>query len=271
MQDLLAFVLVFAGVLGLVMGSFLTCVAWRLVRGESWVSGRSHCDECGHELGMRDLVPVVSWVASRGRCRYCGAHISARNPICELLCAVVYVLMLWRYGPTAEALEMLAFASVLLVIALVDLDSYTIPNGCIACLVAIRAAYLAYLWATGEDVASLALSLLVGALGMTLALLALVLVMDRVLGKESMGFGDLKLICAAGLYFGWLQLLFLLVLACILGICSAPLARHLAQRIERPEGVSEGGFPFGPSIACSCVITALVGGQFAAWYLSLLV
>ena len=68
-----------AVLLGACMGSFLNCLAWRMLHGESVLRGRSHCDACGHVLGVRDLVPVLSYVCSGGKCRYCGAKLSARH------------------------------------------------------------------------------------------------------------------------------------------------------------------------------------------------
>lgn len=70
---------VLAAVFGACMASFLNCMAWRVVHGESVLRGRSHCDACGHVLGARDLVPIVSYLASGGRCRYCGAKLSSRH------------------------------------------------------------------------------------------------------------------------------------------------------------------------------------------------
>ena len=68
-----------AALLGACTGSFLACLAWRTVHGESVLRGRSHCDVCGHVLGVRDLVPVFSYLFSGGKCRYCGAKLSARH------------------------------------------------------------------------------------------------------------------------------------------------------------------------------------------------
>ena len=70
--------------LGAVMGSFLTCAAWRAPRGESLWAPPSHCPHCGATLGVADLVPILSWVAARGRCRHCGTAVSARYPLIEL-------------------------------------------------------------------------------------------------------------------------------------------------------------------------------------------
>jgi len=90
-----ALVVVFAAVLGALIGSFLNVVLWRVPRGESIVSPPSHCPECGTPLRPYELVPVLSWVALRGRCRTCGVRISVRYPLVELGCAVLFGLIAW--------------------------------------------------------------------------------------------------------------------------------------------------------------------------------
>lgn len=253
---------------GLCMGSFLNCMAWRMTHGESVLSGRSHCTSCGHVLGVRDLVPVFSWLSTGGKCRYCGERVSARYPATEVLCAVVYVSLLLRYGLTLETLELVAFASVLLVLTLTDIDEYIIPNKTIFAAIAIRVAYVAAVAALRlGDAAQIAMTSLVGGFAVGLPLLGLVLVMDRVLGRDSMGGGDLKLFFVAGLYFGWQQCLFLVVVACVLGIVFGAAGQRIA-------GDGEGGLrgkliPFGPAIAASCWITMLVGQPVIDWYLQL--
>ena len=90
-----AFVIVIAFVFGLLVGSFLNVVLWRVPRGESIVSPGSHCPSCGTFLRPVELVPVVSWAVQRGRCRSCGMHISARYPLVELATGVVFALVAW--------------------------------------------------------------------------------------------------------------------------------------------------------------------------------
>ena len=271
-----AYVLIVAALLGLVMGSFINCWAWRYLHGESVVSGRSHCTSCGHELGVRDLVPVLSWLASKGTCRYCGEKVSARYPAAEIICAIVFVAIVAVYGVSVETIELLAFASILLFISLTDIDDYLVPNGCIIAAIAVRVAYMAYAYATGqmslEDVGFYAIS----ALGIGLALLVVTLVADKVFGRESMGGGDLKLFFVAGLYFGWQQGIFLVIVSCIMGIVVGVLAPRTDK--PTPDGIPESHpdsklrrvFPFGPSIAAACVLTMLVGQPVISWYLGLL-
>lgn len=256
--------LVVLAIFGLCMGSFLNCLASRLVSGESILKGRSHCMSCGHSLSARDLVPVVSWLASGGRCRYCKERVSARYPATEVLCAVVYVSIYLRYGLSIEALELIAFMSVLLVLSLTDLDTYVIPNGTIVAALLIRLAYLVFRFVSGgcHDIGPF-IDSLVGGLGLAVPVLALALLMDNVLGRDSFGGGDVKLLFVAGAYFGWAQGIFLVVTACVLGLVFA----LLGQRKRDDENA--GMIPFGPAIAAACWVTALVGDFVVRWYTGL--
>src|SRR5437588_1094258 len=94
-----AFVTVVCGLFGLVVGSFLNVVIYRVPRKESVVRPRSRCPRCGTQLADRDNVPVVSWVLLRGRCRTCGEPISPRYPLVELATAALFVAVALRFGP----------------------------------------------------------------------------------------------------------------------------------------------------------------------------
>jgi leader peptidase (prepilin peptidase)/N-methyltransferase len=283
---LTAYIIVITAVIGLVAGSFLNCLAWRIVHGESIMRGRSHCPACGHVLGVRDLVPLFSWVASKGRCRYCRQRISVRYPLAELLCALAFVAIVLRYDASLEAVELACFTGVLLVLSLTDIDEYLIPNGCIVAALAIRVIYIVSAgWLYGLDTGSMLVESLIGGVAIVVPLFIVVLVADRLMGRDSMGGGDLKLFFVAGVYFGWRQCLFLIIAACIIGIVaglavpagSAPDANRQAgravegpisgedvpSRIRRP-------IPFGPAIAVACWVTMMVGPAFTSWYLSLI-
>lgn len=104
------YILVVAFAFGAVFGSFLTCLADRLVRHESIVRGRSHCDHCGHVLGAADLVPIFSWLVLKGKCRYCGAHIPPRDVIVECMMGAVFAGGILRFGLGMEAVRWLALS-----------------------------------------------------------------------------------------------------------------------------------------------------------------
>ncbi len=245
---------VLAFAFGAALGSFLHCAAWRTVRGEPFVSGRSRCPSCGATLGARDLVPILSWVALHGRCRRCGAPIGVRYPLTELLSALVTLAIVWRFGIGIPAARNLVFCSCLLFLSLTDLDDCIIPDGCLcvaALAWAIAAPLLGMSW--GGALRALGAGLTFGA-----ALLVVSLVMDRVLGRESLGGGDIKLFAVVGLYLGFVGTLFTLILACVLGLL---LALALRRR---------GAFPFGPAIAAASGVMLLFGGGLVERYLALL-
>ena len=248
-----------AALLGACMGSFLNCAAWRIVHGESVLRGRSHCDVCGHVLAPRDLVPVFSYVFSHGRCRYCGAKVSPRHAVGEAVAALVFVSLLLRYDISLRTLEAWAVACLLLACAFADLEGYIIPDRFLAAGLVL---FIASLFFAPAPLGRLADGLL-GGLGVALGLLAVVTVLEKRMGREAMGGGDLKLLFVTGLFFGWKGNLLCLILACIFGIVFGLLAAGRGGEKGAP-------IPWGPSIALGAWVTALAGEPFIRWYLSLL-
>ena len=247
-----------AAVLGAVFGSFLNCAAWRIAHGESFLRGRSRCPSCGHELGVRDLVPVLSWAFQRGRCRYCGEKISARYPLTELAFAVLTLLCLLRFDLSALCLRNWVFLCCLFCLSLVDLECCTIPDGCLAIAAGAWLAALPFLRPAWTEILRPVLAgVLFGG-----GLLLLSLVMDRVLRRESLGGGDIKLVAVTGLYLGFVGTLFCVMLACVLGLLFAVVWNRGGKKGR--------AFPFGPSISLAAVLTLLYGGGAVQWYLSLL-
>ena len=119
---LTVYICVLTGILGACMGSFLNCMAWRIVHGESVLHGRSHCDVCGHVLGAGDLIPVVSYIIHKGRCKYCGAKLSAGHVFAEVLTALTFLLLVLKYDISLQALEYILLACLLLAAAFTDLE-----------------------------------------------------------------------------------------------------------------------------------------------------
>ena len=243
-----AFLLLLTFLLGAVLGSFANCMAWRIARGEDFVHGRSHCPVCGHVLAARDLIPVLSYLMQRGRCRYCGAKLSRRYLLTELGTGLLFVLLLLRYGVSWAALQNSLLAVLLLAIALVDWDCMLIPNGLIVAGIGNR---LLFALLSRESL----LACLGNGLLIAVPLLLLVLLLDRLLGRESMGGGDVKLFFMLALYFDWRCSLLLLLLSCILGIFFALRMRE------------KGAFPFGPAIAAAAVLCLFFAEPVVGLYL----
>ena len=252
-KALLYYCCFWAAVFGACMGSFLNCAAWRIAHNESFLKGRSRCPVCGHVLGVPDLVPVFSWLFLRGRCRHCGTRISPRYMLTECAFAALTVLCLLRFDCSALCLRNYVFLCCLFCLSLVDLDCFLIPDGCL--LLAALVWLLTLPW-TGDNAAA---HILAG-LGYGGATLAVSLVMDKVLQKESLGGGDIKLFAVMGLYLGGIASLFALLFSCALGLLFAAATRNGKGK----------PFPFGPAISAACCVMLLYGQRLTAWYAGLL-
>ncbi len=247
-----------AAVLGAALGSFLNCAAWRIAHEEPFWKGRSRCPACGHTLGVPDLVPVLSWLLLRGKCRHCGERISPRYPITEVFFAAVTVACLLRFDLTVLGLRNWLFLCCLFCLSLVDLECYIIPDGCLLLSAGVWLAALPLAGLSGREI----VLHLLAAVGFGGGTLLVSLAMDALLGRESLGGGDIKLFAVMGLYLGPAASLFALVLACVLGL--------LFQGLRKTLGTDNKLIPFGPAIAAATALMLLWGDGLVHWYLGIL-
>ena len=186
-----------AGVLGLVIGSFLNVVAHRVPRGESVVFPPSACPRCGTQIRNRHNVPVLGWLVLRGRCYDCHLPISARYPLVEAGTGVLFALAGWRFADRPFLLPAyLVLAAMAVALALIDLDVHRLPNA----IVLPAYPLLAVLLALAADGAAL-----LRATEGTALLFALFFVIATA-APGSMGFGDVKLAGVVGAmtaYLSW--------------------------------------------------------------------
>lgn len=248
-------------ILGAVFASFLGCLGWRMSKGES-MSGRSHCDSCGHVLGWKDLIPIVSYIARKGRCAYCKAPIPKSSLIGEILLATVFVLATIRFNLTPQLVLSLIFICILYLLSMTDIYVQIIPDSCLVVAIVARLLYYfiveSFHWSTF-------LGLLIDGFSISVPLLLLTLLMEKVLKKEAMGGGDIKLVFVTGLYLGWANNLLMMLVACIVGI----VIGAVQLRRQGDEEETERYFPFGPSIAIATVFCLLYGEGILTWYMSL--
>lgn len=186
------------GVLGLVIGSFLNVVIYRVPRGQSIVAPRSACPSCHATIASRDNVPLVSWLVLRGRCRTCGEPISARYPLVECGTAVLFAAVAGRLGATAELPAYLVLVAGLLALALIDLDARLLPRSIVYVVLVLVAALLVAASAWTHDWRHLWIAAACGAAWF--ALFALIHLADARL----LGFGDVRLAALLGFGLGWL-------------------------------------------------------------------
>jgi leader peptidase (prepilin peptidase)/N-methyltransferase len=242
-----------AGLLGLVVGSFLNVVAHRLPRGASLVRPRSACPDCGTPVRPYDNVPVLSWLVLRGRCRDCGTPISARYPLVEAGTAALWLAVAAiHHDDTARLALGLVLVTFLVPMALIDLERRIIPNKLTGPAALAGLALGLALDAGGEPERLLAAA----ALGSVFALPAFL--------GAGMGMGDAKLVVVLGLFLGWtagLAVMVALVVGSAVGLV-----------IVASVGVSRGrktGVPFGPFLALGGVVAVLAGDPVVDWYLTL--
>jgi len=241
-------------VVGMCMGSFLNCCAYRMCHSLSIIKGRSMCDSCGHTLSALDLIPVVSYLLSGGKCRYCGKKLNPQYLISEIVSGLVYLLVVLRFGLTLETVEYLVLSSLMLCASFADLEDYIIPDILIILGIINRIVFIIL----SNNFLSELLSSLIGGFGMAIPLYVLVIVMEKILKKEAMGGGDIKLVFMLGLYLGIPESLFGIIVACIVGIIFAYSSDALHKQ-----------FPFGPSLCVGYFISILCGSTLISWYLSL--
>jgi leader peptidase (prepilin peptidase)/N-methyltransferase len=278
------------GGIGLFVGSFLNVAIYRLPRDDMSVArpARSFCPNCKRQLTWSENIPLFSWALQRARCRGCGAPISWRYPAVELLTALLWALVAWTTADdTPLLLVRVLVISGLIVATFVDFDCFEIPDEvsiggmlvapilCLAVPQIHADSYIAQQWAGGEPTrVGALLACLAGMAAGGGILLAIGWAGSKAFGREAMGFGDVKLLCAAGGFIGPGGVLIALVIASFAGAFFglANIARLLLVTRRRVrERRTQRGFgrslrsarlfgqmlPFGPYLALGTGITLL--------------
>lgn len=266
-----------AAVLGLVVGSFLNVVIYRLplMMERAWqrdcdeLAGksprpeerfdlsvpRSRCTHCGHMVTARDNIPVLSYLLLRGRCRACSAHISLRYPLVELLTAILTVVTVLHFGFNWQALFAVLLTWSLIALSFIDFDKQLLPDSIT----------LPFLWLgmllSLFDVYTDSQTSIIGAAAGYLSLWSVYHIFRLITGKEGMGYGDFKLFALFGAWLGWQSLPLIILLSSAVG---ATIGLSLILFRGRDRGIP---IPFGPYLAIAGWIALLWGEQLTAWYL----
>ncbi len=266
-----------AGVFGLVIGSFLNVVIYRLPKmmDAEWrtqcaeLEGKessaapafnllvpgSHCPACKTPLRLRDNLPLLSYFVGRGKCSHCGARISARYPVVEALTAALSIWVAWRFGFGIVGIAALAFTFVLIALTFIDADTTLLPDSLT----------LPLLWAgLLLNVNGLFVPLqdaVIGATAGYLTLWSIYWLFKFATGKEGMGYGDFKLLAALGAWFGWKMLLPVVLLSSVVGATVGIVLLILARRGR------DIPIPFGPYLAAAGFIVLIYGDEIARRFL----
>lgn len=263
------------GVLGLLVGSFLNVVIYRLpkmmelrwaaecaeVQGTSTADSdvaprfnlmvpRSRCPHCGHQIRWFENVPVLSYAALGGKCSQCKTGISPRYPAIELLTGLLFAWCGWRWGLGWEAIAWCGFAACLVALTFIDWDTTLLPDDITLPLL------WAGLCATALGLTRISLtSALWGAVAGYLSLWLVYWAFKLLTGKEGMGYGDFKLFAALGAWFGWQALIPMILMASVIGAAVGIGIKVFSQ-------LREGGYvPFGPFLALAGLTSLFFGPQ----------
>jgi leader peptidase (prepilin peptidase)/N-methyltransferase len=255
-----AFVPTLLGILGLLIGSFLNVVVYRVPAGLSLVSPGSACPACGHPVRSRDNVPVLSWLLLRGRCRDCDAPISARYPLVELATGLLFALTGWRFGATPYTAAALVVMAAGVALFLIDLDHLRLPFSVTgAAAVGTVLALVVDTVVHGPDAVPTA--------GMSTGVWLLVYggIWFGTAGR-GMGLGDVALAPVLGLALGWLGwgpsvvgLVMGFAIGAVVGVVLIASGRH--QRGLR--------VPHGPFLLSGAAVGLFVGAPLWDGYLRL--
>ncbi|HSA58943.1 MAG TPA: prepilin peptidase [bacterium] len=247
--------------LGLLVGSFLNVCIYRLPRGLSVISPRSHCPNCGHFLRWYDNIPLLSYLWLRGRCRFCRWAIPLRYPLVEALTAVLSFLIYAKFGlGSAYAFYFLLLAAPLVAVAFIDLAHKIIPD--VISLPGIAAGIAATLVLSGLPIPAALIKSLWGILAGGGVLFAISWTYEKLRSREGIGGGDVKLAAMLGAFFGWKGVFVILLLASLLGSVTG-----LLLVVARRQG-AQSAVPFGPFLAAGALLYLFAGHDIVRWYLS---
>lgn len=264
-------------VLGLLIGSFLNVVIYRLpvVMQRAWVreaadiTGQpvahqekfnlikpdSTCPHCDHKIRAWENIPVVSYLALRGKCSQCQKPISIRYPIIEAVTGLVSLAVAWQFGATQEMVALLVFFWALIAMTMIDIDHQLLPDS-----LTLPLLWLGLLLNMGETFVQLQ-DAVIGAAAGYVSLWGVYWLFKLVTGKEGMGYGDFKLFAAFGAWFGWAALPLIILLSSLVGaVVGIAMIAILGRDRQIP-------IPFGPYLCGAALVYVFWGPAIMNWYL----
>ena len=263
------------GGLGLLIGSFLNVVIYRLPKmmEHQWATEaaimagkepesvspqepfnlmvpRSRCQKCGHSITALENIPVLSYVFLRGKCSSCATPISLRYPLVELATSALFTWCAWRWQLTPTTYVWCVFSAAIVALAMIDWDTTLLPDD--ITLPLLWGGLIASALAWNPVPLSTALW---GAVAGYLSLWLVYWAFKLLTGKEGMGYGDFKLFAALGAWFGWQALVPIILMASVIGAIVG-----IAMKFST--GLREGGYiPFGPFLAGAGLTAMIFGPQ----------
>ena len=230
------YLIVMAFLCGAIFASFITCTAWRVVRGEDWMLGHSHCDTCGHELSTADLFPIISYIALKGKCRYCGSKVPPRDLIFEILLGLLFAGTLAIHGSVdAIVVASLALEMLLLGLSLADWDSGVIPNGFLVAILVVWILTVGF----RNDIQRYAIEGLIASAVVGLVMIIVTAIIGKV-NKTKMSYGPAKLAMCLMLFLGIKGACIAVGVALVLGVIFVLVCKSKKRKIALAPAISLG-------------------------------
>ncbi len=248
--------LIFSGIIGLLVGSFLSMLTWRLPRlmlaGEEQILkkislGGSKCPQCDATIPWYRLIPLFSWLLSGGKCHNCDNKISVRYPLIELFTTALTVACIWHFGATIEGIAATLFSWLLITIFVIDFEHQLILDS-----LSLPLLWLGLLFNT-QNLFVTPTDAIIGAAVGYLLLWTVYHLFKILTGKEGMGYGDFKLLAALGAWFGFLALPQIILIAAVSSILISVIGIVLKTRGK------DTPLAFGPFLAIGGWATLFLG------------
>ncbi|ACO04637.1 MAG TPA: prepilin peptidase [Persephonella sp.] len=247
-----------AFIFGLIIGSFLNVLIYRLPRGKTALKPAfSFCPSCGNKIKWYDNIPVISYIILKGRCRYCNSRISLRYPLVEILTGMASVFSFIKTGLSLDFIFVFLFLSLMIVITFIDIDFRIIPDQL------NLAGFLSGIIYTYFRNDFSMIDAFTGALTGAGILFGIAYFYLKVRGIEGLGMGDVKLMAFVGSYLGWFGALFTIFVGSFIGAVVGIIGAY----ISRSEDKGKFEIPFGPFLALSATVYLFFGESIKNWYL----
>lgn len=257
-------VLTFLVLISLCIGSFLNVLIYRLPIKESLTKKNSHCPKCGHMLKWYENIPLLSYIIQRGRCRGCKELISIQYPIIEMLSVCVFVIAYIRFGLSIETFLFTLLLQMFIVVFMIDMKHQIIPDIINIVILILGLISLIIPHSSINQLYSINyVDKIIGFL-VALSLLLLFLVLEKVLNKELMGGGDLKLFFGVGLFMGWQLLLLGIFFAAVIALIT-----EMLKKVIKSEKFLNKVIPFGPYLVLGFTLVYVFGLDIICLYLSI--
>lgn len=244
---------IFVFIFGIIVGSFLNVLIYRLPRNINFTKGYSMCPKCEHRLYPLDLIPVFSWLFLGRKCRYCNEPISPIYPFVELLNGILWLLMYTGCGLTLDFIANIIILSCLTVVIFTDWQEMIIPD---SMNIIIFLAGILLIW--GNSTLSLT-DRIIGFFAISVPMLLLVIITRG----AAMGGGDIKLMAALGFCVGWKEALFITIGGAVLGSIAYLVLLKTKSKLGKQ-------VPYGTFLAITAIISLFYGNEIIYWYFSLI-